>query len=291
MGLRHGGGLLARLGVAIPALVALAAILPVIVSPRDGEKDPPLQLIDVAAVPTDEQGYEVSSRVFNERDGPRRGRVWWLLATPGEGPDWSRRVYRSSVTAVLVPARSSVPVHWNEQAPVPSGTYELSAWVHVEGANGFVHSDHQMIATVRSRAEPGSLLREGPPRFAVSIDRVTVERSAESSGSVSAEVVLRNPTSALQRTQVRAGVVPAGEAVTADWWRRSPVAFGPTMAVSLPSQSSETVTVEGVPEVSRGRYAVVIVLEPEGGSSGDPLDEVAVASPIPLPGSGPPSPR
>ena len=292
--------------VAVAAAVAFAAVAYVTsLRPVPPSRTP--VVVDAMSVgDRDGRRLEVTVTVVNKHHERKAARVWWLLAVPGRGPEWDRRAYRSSVRSLELAPGEKADLAWDQDAPVPPGLYAVSAWVHVEGANGFNHEDGHLGPAIVvgadvdgqgvARVAAESLLRAGPPRFGVGIEQVVAptEQPAETGGSPAATsgagpvtVIVRNPTEQIHRTMVRWGVFPVAEKVPSDWWRLSSAWWGAPVAVDLGPGESREVALGDVGVAEPGRYGLRVLLDTTAREAGGPLDDVAVASPLLL---GPPQP-
>lgn len=274
----------ARLRLAGAALLASAVVALSVASLPTERRPSPVRLGLLTAGFGDAGRYDVTAPVTNTEASSRQARVWWLLAVPGAGPEWGRRAYQSSVQSLLLGPGQTRMVRWSESAPVPPGTYLLSAWVHVDDFNGFVHSDRSADIVVRSEGSP--LLRHSPPRFGTRITNVDVRASSGSGGKPVLEVGVDNPTAQARRGEVRVGVIPiVTEQVGPAWWRESPALIGAATSIEVAAHTSARVSMEVLAGVPPGRYAVVVLLESAGGELGPPLDEAVMSRSLILPGA------
>jgi hypothetical protein len=103
----------------------------------------PLRITSLAAsVGASGHDFLVSLEVSNGRSRVEDGKIWWILSPAGTISPWDHQVYRSTTQYVSVPPRSQHFLQWTEDALIPQGFYELSAWVHVaDGTGREVHSD------------------------------------------------------------------------------------------------------------------------------------------------------
>ncbi len=274
--------------VAFSAVLAVGAVAYATVLRPGAPPRTPVRVEEVTAAVVGSRQLAVTVTVRNTNPEAKTARVWWLLAVPGTGPEWDRRAYRSSARTVALDPGGTADLAWDEGAQVPGGLYAVSAWVHVEGANGFTHEDGRVATVVDVGApvdgEPGdALLRAGPPRFHVNVAQVTAPAAAGRPASV----VLRNATDHAQRGLVRWGVFPVVENVPSDWWRHPATWWGRSVAVDLePGEMREVVL--GVLAVGQtGRYGLRVVLDSTARDAGGPLDDVALPTPVVVSPPGP----
>ena len=277
--------------VALAAVVAAAAVAYATVLRPSAPSRQPVLVEDLAVGDLDGRRLAVTVTVASEHRDRKIARVWWLLAVPGGGPEWDRRAYRSSVRSMELAPGEEASTSWDQEAEVPPGLYTVSAWVHVEGANGFNHEDGRIGADVEIGPDPGpvrgeSLLRAGPPRFGVGIERVDgphVLSGPPGSGSTmsgEASVVVRNPTDQTYRAILRWGVFPVVENVPMDWWRQPAAWWGPPQALDVPPGESRQVTLGDVGVAEPGRYGMRVLLDTAAREAGGALDDVAVPTPL-----------
>jgi uncharacterized cupredoxin-like copper-binding protein len=284
--------------VALAGLLAVAAVAyATLLRPAPPSRQPVL-VEDLSVGHLAGRRLAVTVTVVNEHPDVKAARVWWLLAVPGRGPEWDRRAYRSSVRSLELKPGEKEDLVWDEEAQVPAGLYALSAWVHVEGVNGFNHEDGHVGPDVDIEAAVagggadgpagGSLLRSGPPRFGVEVAGVEAPtvltapspKTPPSKASSPASVVVHNPTEQTQRALVRWGVFSIVENVPSDWWRQPAAWWGKPEAVDLAPGETRTITLGDLDVTEPGRYGMRVVLDTTAREAGGPLDDVAVAVPL-----------
>ena len=273
-------------------MVAVAAVAYATLLRPEPPSRKPVLVKALSVADRDGRRLAVSITVVNEHTEAKTARVWWLLAVPGRGPEWDRRAYRSSVRSLHLRPGEEMTVAWDEEAQVPPGLYSTSAWVHVEGANGFTHEDGhvgedvEVGPAVAGEAGDGPMLRAGPPRFGVEVADVAAP-AALPARSAEVSAVVRNPSDQIQRTLLRWGVFPIVENVPSDWWRQPAVWWGEPKAVDLdPGQTAE-VTLGDLGVTEPGRYGVRLILDTTAREAGGPLDDVALPTPLEVEGPTP----
>ncbi len=287
--------------VALAGLLAVAAVGYATLLRPDPPARQPVLVEDLSVRHLDGRRLAVTVNVLNEHQEAKTARVWWLLAVPGDGPEWDRRAYRSSVRSLELMAGDEADLVWEEDAQVPAGLYAVSAWVHVEGANGFTHEDGHVGTDVDigpdTDAPPGEgLLRSGPPRFGVEVTSVvaptvlTAEPAAGQAGrtSAAATAVVTNPTGQTQRGLVRWGVFSIVENVPIDWWRHPAAWWGKPVSVDLAPGETKRIELGDLGVTEPGRYGVRVLLDTTAREAGGPLDDVAVPIPLDVPAAGEP---
>jgi hypothetical protein len=259
--------------VALALVAAIGAVAYATVLAPDPPAPHPVRVRAVTARPVDERLLDVTVAVANEHPDRKTARVWWLLSVPGRGPEWERRVYRSSVRPLTLARGERAELRWSEEAPVPSGTYVVSAWVHVEGPHGFTHEDGEVGGRVRVTSGPGDLLRTGPPRFGVAVIAVDTRAAA-------ATVVVQNSSTETQRARLRWAAFPAEDTVGTDWWRTPAAVWGRSLPVDLAPGETREVRLDDLGTLPPGRYGLRFVLDSTAREAGGAFDDVAVASPV-----------
>ncbi|MEA2842886.1 MAG: hypothetical protein QOJ69_557 [Actinomycetota bacterium] len=284
-----GRGSRASLHVVLAGLLAVAAVGYTTLLRPDPPVRQPVLVEDLSVAHLSGRRLAVTVTVLNEHREAKTARVWWLLAVPGNGPEWDRRAYRSSVRSLELMPGDEADLMWEEEAQVPEGLYAVSAWVHVEGANGFTHEDGHVGADIDvgpdTDAPPGeSLLRSGPPRFGVEVTSVAAPtvvpakptRPQAPRPSAAATAVVTNPTGQTQRGLVRWGVFSIVENVPIDWWRQPAAWWGEPKAVDLAPGETKEVALGDLGVTEPGRYGVRVMLDTTAREAGGPLDDVAV---------------
>jgi hypothetical protein len=64
--------------------------------------------------------------------------VWLTLGLFGAGEAWDRRVSELETRSVALRSGEAAAVHWDEAVAAPSGWYEVTAWVRLDGEGGQV---------------------------------------------------------------------------------------------------------------------------------------------------------
>jgi len=223
----------------------------------------PLQLSGLTyRLAADQSTVHVTLQVRNTEGSRQSGRVWWLLAAPGEGSPWSRRAYQSALSQVDLKAKKAVTLVWEEQVQLPLGSYELSAWSHVKQDTGFAHSDAELATSGSLHIRPRSpdVLRRGPSRGGVAILGGRVAVASKTPGVVQGEVRLENQTGQVQKGRLRWTLAPMGDGVSADWWRLGPSLLTGEEDVNVPSRSSSLAPFKQSLRPPPGRYALRVTL-------------------------------
>ena len=285
-----------RLQVVAAGLLALAAVAyATFLRPAPPTRQPVL-VEDLSVGHPGGRRLAVTVTVVNEHPDAKTARVWWLLAVPGDGPEWDRRAFRSSVRSLELQPGEKEDLVWDEDAQVPEGLYAMSAWVHVEGVNGFNHEDGHVGPDVDIGPDPDgtsgeSLLRSGPPRFGVevaSVEAPTVLPGNRAAGaSKAATVVVSNPTGQTQRALLRWGVFSIVENVPSDWWRQPAAWWGEPKPVDLAPGETKEITLGDVGVAEPGRYGVHVLLDTTAREAGGPFDDVALPVPLDVAGTRP----
>lgn len=280
--LRHSR--LASVLLCATAVVVVATVVQAIAL-RASSGSVPLEVSSFTATANEERGVEASVTVTNNENHAAEGKVGWLLATPGKGPEWDRRAYQSSVRSVTVPAGESATVRWSEAALLPPGSYVASAWAHVPGPGGYVPSDSRVQGLLRFRATDGPLLRAAPPRFDVRGVDLRASVSGGHPRRLDAVVTVTNDADASRRVIVRVELSAVRNGGDPFWWR-APALWSsrPTPMQLEARQTSETKFAEPV-AIPAGTYVVRAVVEDLTPDVDGPLDELALAAPVVTDGS------
>lgn len=146
MGAMRGAILIARFGISAVALAGVTALaMPLVQTATLASLTaPPVQLTS-SSLSVESDGCTVTGdlTVSNTTGAAQRGVVWWDLSPPGATPPWLHAEHVSSKQLFDLAPHSSAALSWKVVAPIPTGSYEATYWIHVVPPNGgaMVHAD------------------------------------------------------------------------------------------------------------------------------------------------------
>lgn len=159
MGARRRAILIARFGITAVALAGVTAVaMPLVQTATLASlTTPPVQLTS-SGLSVESDGCTVSAdlTVSNTTGAPQRGVAWWDLSPPGATPPWLHAEYVSRSQLFDLAPHSDAVLSWNEVAPVRTGSYEATYWIHVVPSNGgaMVHADGGRLGSLLIVSQP-----------------------------------------------------------------------------------------------------------------------------------------
>jgi hypothetical protein len=243
----------------------------------------PTVRLESVGTSTREAAVAVTAQVWNTRSSLATGQVSWVLAAPGKGSAWDRRVFRSAAQVVHLGPGSRSTLNWDEQVLIPPGRYDVVAFTSVDGGTKWMPSDSSADYSAAVVVPPGApgLLRHGPPTNGVAIAsaQVTPVGPRAAAGVDAVTATLRNVTSMPRSVALRWSLVPFERAPSATWWRASLGGIGEVRQVSVPAGGQLPVSWNQVIPDIPGRFGLRLSIDPAPGTS-ELEDDVLVASSV-----------
>ena len=225
-----------------------------------GSETPTVLGVGAIEVADDGGSLHVTTSVTNPSRDSTVARVFWLLASPGDGPEWDRRAYQSGMQTLRLGGGETLPLAWSERPAVPPGSYQLSAWAHTPGRAGFGHAGTARGPVVTVDIRPDLFrARPVPEGMRVTSAAGNVEGWGPSTLAATIEVVNRSDRP--QTADLRVSLVPLGDRPLDSWWRTEDTVVVDQRPVALGPGQSTRVSVERRSALAPGDYLLRATLE------------------------------
>ncbi|MDZ4771458.1 MAG: hypothetical protein SGJ24_20220 [Chloroflexota bacterium] len=200
---------------------------------------------------------EMRVRVVNVTTTHQEGWVWTLLAPPDAIEAWREAVYTAPEQRIILAAGASKELVFAAPAvaPIPSGDYRLSAWVHGTRAGERFHSDGAGAQTTQYMGAP------------FSFTLANVVHAEQIDGSIALDVTMMAENhSGTPLEALLTFTVIALNTLTSDE-SGLPSYVHPGTTIRLRDGDRTATTLQGEMRLTPGRYRVIAWLRRQDGES------------------------
>ena len=211
----------------------------------------PVSITNLSSHVQDQDELSVSVAVTNNSLQPRVVKVAWYLSNPDDKTPWLTGYFASSWQSRVVGPSSTMVFRSRVLAAIPSGAYQLSAYLHGPGNTNPVQYDQATSDTMVNIVNHSDFLRAITPGPAF-VTRVTIPKGSNTKEpllNVKADVSLKFPTSVRLPVSLAWDLVAKGTLRSNSWDSASTLISGIKYPVHSPSTniaiSSEAIGVPG----------------------------------------------
>jgi hypothetical protein len=181
--------------------------------------------------------------VVNDRGTVQVGKAWWLLSKPGQKPSWLHDQYHSVEQEVALGPRGHRTLDWTEDAVIPDGFYEFSAWIHVKTPTGaFADSYSNTVAPfyINSSRDHTNLLRYSMPAGSAAVRAASATVITGSVSALNSKITVDSRSNDASSLMASLEITATLSGDYARWWEE-PVIFSKQNPISVgPGKSVET---------------------------------------------------